>query len=136
MADKNQGNDAMAGDPAIQGRAAAARNPGGADRLEDVGSAEAKTARGIDAHTPNPGASDRQEVHAPTEKLDQVSSYTGSLSNDRESRQNPDAARGMQRGGNAGPNETSGSNARMTGPTGGQLESDEGVAEQEKDPIE
>ena len=69
---------ALANDAGMQGR-----NPAEQDRIGQVGSDEAKAARGIEAHEEEPGRAGgpgRQGVEAPTEKLDRVSSYEGSLS--------------------------------------------------------
>jgi hypothetical protein len=102
---------------------------------QNQGRDEATQTRGIDGQRSHPGAADGQEVHAPAENLDKVSSYTGSLSKHPNDRPQSQEGTVSQRKGDASA-AASESKPRMEGATGGQLESDEGVAEQEKDPIE
>jgi hypothetical protein len=126
---------ALENDPGMKGRVGAEKKAGWQDRPGEEASAEAKTARGIDAQAADPGrvggpmdGGGRQPVEAPTEKLDKVSSYEGSLSHDREGREGPDMVeKGTERGGNAGPTETSGTKGRDSGNRKGHLKVDEGA---------
>ncbi|MGN6367941.1 MAG: hypothetical protein ACTHN5_06735 [Phycisphaerae bacterium] len=93
---KSREGGALKNDSAMQGRVAAEeraesepRGERGAvreDRMKEVGSREAKEARGIDAHEADPGrvggpmdGSGRQAVEAPGRKMDRVSEYEGDL---------------------------------------------------------
>lgn len=95
---------------------------------------EAARTRGIDSHDAEPGKASRQEIPAPTEQLNRA---TGNHPDDPEnetaaaktSQKNPSDTKGQ------GPsNPVKYADKPIT--AGGQLEADEGVAEQEKDPIE
>jgi hypothetical protein len=77
---------------------------------------EPQLTRGIDAHTNNPTAANRQPVKPADDKFDAVTDATGNIKRNPSNTPKP---------------------AHDTNPTvSGQLEPDEGVAEQEKDPIE
>jgi hypothetical protein len=77
---------------------------------------EPQLTRGIDAHTTNPTPATRQPVKPATNKFDAVTDDTGNTHRNPANTPKP---------------------AHDTTPTiTGQLEPDEGVAEQEKDPIE
>ncbi|HVX87029.1 MAG TPA: hypothetical protein VH253_19750 [Phycisphaerae bacterium] len=115
MADVTRRDDELKNDAGMQGRVKEEKKAEEQDRMRDAGSAEARAVRGIDAG-PRGEPGDRRAVESPDKKLEQVSSYTGSLAN--------------------GPQKTSGSEGRKSSEAGGQLEGDEGVVEQEKDPLE